>query len=131
MTAVLRADVGLSLLAGQPLPGPPPPSPPAVGFSSEGGFMDFADSGKLLSDDAINEVIRKHGGAVGVCLERTGERTAVIEFDIRGVDGRVTRTEVNGKTTSRLAKCTHKVMLKMRFPTFSAAKTPARVQISR
>jgi len=131
MTAVLRADVGLSLLQGQPLTGPPPQSPPAVVFSSEGGFVDFGDTGNRLSDEAINEVIGKHGGAVGVCLQRTGERTAVIEFDIRGVDGRVTRTEVNGKTTSRLAKCVHKVMLKMRFPKVSAAKTPARVQISR
>jgi len=131
MTSILRADVGLTLLKGGPVAGPKPPDAAVVSFSSGSDVMDFTDSGKGLSDDAINEVVQRYGGEVGECLVRNGERTVVIEFTIRGVDGRVIRTEANGKTGGPLATCTRKVMQKMKFPTFSAANTMARVQISR
>lgn len=131
MTSVLRADVGLSLLRGSALPGPKPLNTPAVVFASGSDVVDFTDSDRTLSDEAINEVVQRHGGAVGKCLVRAGERTVVIEFTIRGVDGRVTRTAANGSTSGVLATCTRKVMQGMKFPTFDAAFTTARVQITR
>ncbi len=131
MTSVLRADVGLTLLRGRALPGPEPLTEPAVVFASGSDVVDFIDSDRTLSDEAINEVVKRHGGGVGECLVRAGERTVVIEFTIRGVDGRVTRTAANGATSGALATCTRKVMRAMKFPTFDAAFTTARVQITR
>lgn len=86
--------------------------------------MEGDDDGasERLTDDQVNPVIQRHGGALGHCLTSTGTHNANIEFIVKPT-GRVQYVRVNGQTGSSVSNCVRGVMLRMQFPTFHGVRS--------
>ena len=88
--------------------------------------LDMSDdddgTSERLTDDQVNPVIQRHGGALGHCLTSTGTHSANIEFIVKPT-GQVQYVRVNGQTKSPVSNCVRGVMLKMQFPTFHGVRS--------
>jgi hypothetical protein len=95
------------------------------------GDVSEGDEGgdERLSNAQINPVVKKHGAALGKCLQRSGARQANIRILIRG-NGKVTYVSVNGDQNSGLATCVRGVMASAQFPTFNGVRTRAAFDMS-
>jgi serine/threonine protein kinase len=94
--------------------------------------LDMAGAGggsERLDNSQINPVIARHGGKLGRCLSKTGERHADIDFIIAG-SGKVTQVRVNGKTNTPLSNCVRGAMKSMKFPSFDGPRTKANFNMS-
>ena len=129
MSALVAADVGLTMTSPEAFAGPAPPETAAVTFSSNVPVVDMGDLDGHLADAVLNPIIAKSSAGLGACLQAAPERAAQIKFWIRGRDGRVTRVEVNGESSGPLTHCIRKVMLDMRFPPCRAKTTAAQFDI--
>jgi hypothetical protein len=75
-----------------------------------------------LTDDQVNPVIQRQGGALGRCLTATTTHNANIEFIVKPT-GSVSHVRVNGQTGSPVANCVRGVMVKTKFPSFDGARS--------
>lgn len=84
---------------------------------------DEEDGGSdRLTDDQVNPVIQRQGGALGRCLTSTSTHNANIEFIVKPT-GNVSHVRVNGQTGSQVANCIRGVMVKTQFPSFDGARS--------
>lgn len=75
-----------------------------------------------LTDDQVNPVIQRHGGALGRCLTSTSTHNANIEFIVKPT-GQVSHVRVNGQTGSAVSNCVRSAMTRMQFPSFNGVRS--------
>jgi len=75
-----------------------------------------------LTDDQVNPVIQRGGGALGRCLTATGTHNANIEFIVKP-SGTVSHVRVNGQTGSPVSNCMRAAMTRMQFPSFNGVRS--------
>ena len=75
-----------------------------------------------LTDDQVNPVIQRQGGALGRCLTSTGTHNANIEFIVKPSGG-VSHVRVNGQTGSAVSNCIRGVMTRTQFPSFNGTRS--------
>jgi len=83
---------------------------------------DESGGSDRLTDDQVNPVIQRHGGALGRCLTSTGTSSGMIEFIVRP-NGSVSHVRVNGQTGTAAANCMRGVMTRMQFPSFDGVRS--------
>jgi hypothetical protein len=80
--------------------------------------------------DKVFGVYSRYGGALGGCLQSTGEGAANIYINIDGKSGMVTFVRINGKTSGPLFNCLARVLRGMKFPPINGPRTRAEFDIS-
>ncbi len=102
------------------------------GSGSDMMALDMSDDvgSETLANSTINNVIQRHGGALGGCLSSTGSRYADIQLIIAGPTGRVNFVRVNGKDSGGLYSCINRVLRGMKFPTVDGPRTRAQFDMS-
>lgn len=75
-----------------------------------------------LTDDQVNPVIQRQGGALGRCLTSTGTHNAMIEFIVKPT-GSVAYVRVNSQTNTPVANCMRGIMTRMQFPSFNGVRS--------
>ncbi len=88
-------------------------------LSGDGGDDGGSDR---LTDDQVNPVIQRQGGALGRCLTSSGTHNAMIEFIVKPT-GSVSHVRVNGQTGTQVANCIRGVMTRTQFPSFDGARS--------
>ncbi len=132
----------------------PPTKPPPVHHSGGGGHRpsngggggggggngtenlaldmsgDDDDSSATLDMGTVFGVYSKYGGALGGCIQSSGEGSqAHIGIIIDGPSGRVNWVKVNGKQGGALFGCLNRVLRGMKFPAVHGTRTRAEFDI--
>jgi hypothetical protein len=87
-----------------------------------------------LSEDQIEETLTQHRQVLEPCLVEARRRDprrmqARLEFVVNG-KGQVLATRVDGSRSSSLARCVHKEMRTIRFPSFKMSRMVASMTLA-
>jgi hypothetical protein len=96
--------------------------------------LDMGDEGdegsETLDMGRVYGVYSRYGGALGGCLQSTGEGSANIYINIDGPSGKVQFVKINGKTAGPLFGCLARVLRGMKFPSINGPRTRAEFDIA-